>query len=144
MLETGTLLNSELDGVRDDNEYEMEDECRIYEVTTKGTLQPDGTMTADVEAEIYGVAFDGNPGICSITPIIARRDRFDEFAKGLVYSVQYRLTVPFTVTGVRITHLCTITNTRDAEFTNRIFEVRDVHRTTDISQRRITLHDLAR
>lgn len=136
-IETGSLTDAELDAVRLDNEYEMEDTCRIYEVTTKGSLQPDGTMTPDVENTIYS-------GQCSISPIIARRDRFDEFGQGLVYSVQYRLTVPYTVIGVRITHRVTMVTTRDPDFTGRNFEVRDVHRTTDISQRRITLHDLDR
>jgi len=136
-IETGSLTSPELDAVRLDNEYEMEDICRIYEVTTKGSLQPDGTMTPDVETTIYS-------GKCSISPIIARRDRFDEFGQGLVYSVQYRLTVPYTVVGVRITHRVTMVTTRDPDFAGRNFEVRDVHRTTDISQRRITLHDLDR
>jgi len=136
-IETGSLTDAELDAVRLDNEYEMEDTCRIYEVTTKGSLQPDGTMTPDVEATVY-------TGKCSISPIIARRDRFDEFGQGLVYSVQYRLTVPYTVVGVRITHRVTMVTTRDPDFVGRDFEVRDVHRTTDISQRRITLHDLDR
>jgi len=137
VLETGTLLDVELDAIRLENDYEMEDVCRIYKISVQGILQPDGSMSPDVETEIYS-------GICSITPIIARRDRFDEFGQGLVYSVQYRLTIPWDSSDIHITHLCTITTSRDPEFVGRVFEVRDVHRTSDISQRRITLHDLAR
>ena len=137
VLETGTMTTAELNAVRSEMVYEMEDMCRIYEVTTKAELQPNGTMGTDLESEIYN-------GICSITPIIARRDRFDEFAEGLVYSVQYRLTLPHTATGIRITHRVTMTSTRDPDFVGRNFEVRDIHRTTDISQRRITVHDLGR
>jgi len=137
VLATGTLTDAEIDAVRLDSNYEMEDTCRIYEVYEKGELQQDGSMTSDSESEIY-------TGICSITPIIARRDRFDEFGEGLVYSVQYRLTVPYSVTGVKITHRVEMLTTRDPDFTGRNFEVRDVHRSTDISQRRITLHDIER
>lgn len=136
-LETGSLRDAELDIIRRQNDYEMEDKCRVFRVESEGELQPDGTMSDSVEVDIY-------IGICSITPIIARRDRFDEFGQGLVYSVQYRLTLPYTATGISITDRVTMTATKDPDFTDREFEVRDVHRTTDISQRRVTVHDLQR
>lgn len=134
---TGTLTDAETNAVRDEFIFEMEDECRIYRVTDKATLQPNGTLGSDSESEIYN-------GICSIAVITARRDRFDEFAGGLIYTVQYRLTVPWTVTGVRITDRVTITTTRDPDFSGRDFEVRDIHRDTDTTQRRLTLHDIER
>ena len=137
VLNTGTLRDEELDAIRDEFEFEMEDECRIFRVTSKAELQPDGTMGTDVTTDIY-------EGICSISPIIARRDRFDEFGEGLVYSVQYRLTIPYDVTGVRITDRVVMTVTRDGDMSDREFEVRDVHRTTDIAHRRLTLHDIER
>lgn len=136
-LETGSLRQGELDYIRRDMEIEMEDECKIYRVVTKAELQPDGSLGFDEETEIYN-------GICSIAPIIARRDRFDEFGQGLVYSVQYRLVLPWDTTGIRITNRVLITVSQDPEFTDRNFEVRDVHRTTDNAQRRITVHDLDR
>jgi len=136
-LETGSLRDGELDHIRRDMVAEMEDECRIYRVVTKAELQADGSIGLDEESEIYD-------GICSISPIIARRDRFDEFAQGLVYSVQYRLTIPWDAVEIRITDRVKMTVTRDPDFTDRDFEVRDVHRTTDISQRRVTVHDLER
>ncbi len=134
---TGTMTDVELNAIRDEFVFEMEDVCRIFRITTKMTLQPNGTLADDPESDIY-------QGICSIAPIIARRDRFDEFGQGLVYSVQYRLTIPYSVTGVGITDRVEMITTRDPDFTGRNFEVRDVHRTTDISQRRITLHDIGR
>ncbi len=136
-LETGSLRDEELDEIRLDMEAEMEDECRIFRVVTKAELQPDGSKGFDEETEIY-------EGMCSISPIIARRDRFDEFGQGLVFSVQYRLTVPWDTTALRITDRVEMTVTQDPDFAGRNFEVRDIHRTTDISQRRVTVHDLDR
>lgn len=136
-LETGTIRDGELDAIRREFIAEMEDQCRIYRLTMEAELQLDGFKGVDEEEDIY-------VGICSITPIIARRDRFDEFAQGLIYSVQYRLTLPWSATGIRITDRVVITTTRDPEFADRNFEVRDVHRTTDIAQRRVTVHDIDR
>jgi len=137
ILNTGTFKDVEIDQLRDQFEFEMEDECRIYRVTTEAELQPNGTKGSDTELNLY-------TGICSIAPIIARRDRFDEFGEGLIFSVQYRLTVPYDVTGVRITDRVVITLTRDPEMDTRNFEVRDIHRTTDLAQRRFTVHDIGR
>ena len=134
---TGSLTDAELNAVRNENIFEMEDICRIFRITTKATLQPNGTMGSDSESEIYN-------GIGSISVITARRDRFDEFAGGLIFTVQYRLTVPWTVTGVRVTDRVTMTTTRDPDFTSREFEVRDIHRDSDTGQRRITVHDIER
>ena len=136
-LETGTIRDGELDILRRDFIAEMEDECRIFRLVAIAELQLDGYKGIDEEENVY-------TGICSITPIIARRDRFDEFAQGLIYSVQYRLTLPWTATGIRITDRVVMTLTRDPEFADRNFEVRDIHRTTDIAQRRVTVHDIDR
>ena len=133
----GTFIDAELDALRLEQEFEMEDECRIYRVSSKATLQPDGTLGSDTEVEVYS-------GLCSMAVITARRDRFDEFAGGLIFTVQYRLTLPWDCTGVRITDRVTMTTTRDPDFTGRNFEVRDIHRDSDTSQRRLTVHDIER
>jgi hypothetical protein len=115
----------------------MEDTCEVYRITAKAELQPDGSMGTDTEVILYS-------GLCSFNPIIARRDRFDQFGEGLIYSVQYRLTLPWNADGIRITDLVRITSSRDGEGDDRRFEIRDIHRVTDISQRRFTLHDIDR
>jgi hypothetical protein len=132
----GSLLPWEVDAFRQDNAFEFEDEGRFFR-EAKGIMNLDGSTPADVDEVIY-------EGSCSFMPIVARRDRFDEFGEGLIYQVQYRVLIPWNVTGIRITDRFILTETRDPDLLSRNFEVRDVHRTTDIGQRRITVHDIER
>ena len=132
----GSLLPFEVDALREDNAIEFEDTCRIYELTP-GTIDLTETISADVERTVY-------TGPCSFMPIVARRDRFDQFGEGLIYQVQYRVLLPWDATGIRITHRFVLTDTRDPDLLSRNFEVRDVHRATDLGQRRITVHDIER
>lgn len=105
-------------------------------------------MELEVPSAAEGTSIYEGKG--SVTPIIARRDRFDEFGEGLIFSVQYRLTIPYRdrdgilIDGFRITDRVVLTSTKDNDLYNRDFEIRDIHRTTDIAQRRITLHDIER
>lgn len=132
----GSLLPWEVDAIREDNAFEFEDQGRFFRETI-GTLQLDQTMSGGTSEIIY-------EGSCSFMPIVARRDRFDEFGEGLIYQVQYRVLIPWSVTGIRITDRFVLTTTRDPDLLSREFEVRDVHRTSDIGQRRITVHDIGR
>ncbi len=132
----GSLLPWEVDALRQDNLVEFEDTGRFFRETL-GTLQLDETISEGTLEVIY-------EGMCSFMPIVARRDRFDEFGEGLIYQVQYRVLIPWEVTGIRITDRFKILTTRDPDLVSREFEVRDVHRTTDIGQRRITVHDIER
>lgn len=133
----GSLIPWEVDALREDNAAEFEDACRIYELTP-GTLDlATKTVSADVERDVY-------TGPCSFMPIVARRDRFDQFGEGLIYQVQYRVLLPWDAVDIRITHRLVLTDTRDPDLLSRNFEVRDVHRATDLGQRRITVHDIER
>lgn len=133
----GSLLPWEVDAIREDNAFEFEDKGKFFRVTTGILNLTTGIIAPDSEVSVY-------EGSCSFMPIVARRDRFDEFGEGLIYQVQYRVLIPWNVTGIRITDRFRLTTTRDPDLLSREFEVRDVHRTTDIGQRRITVHDIER
>lgn len=132
----GSLSPWQLDAIRDDQEEELEDECKITR-KKEGALQLDQTFSGGTAKLVF-------EGFCSFSPIVARRDRFDQFGEGLIYQVQYRVLLPHDATGIRITDVFKLTVTKDPDLLSRSFEVRDVHRTSDISQRRITVHDIER
>jgi hypothetical protein len=131
------LTTYELDALRTDQEELLSDIGRFYEILSPSTLQPGGTFSVEDATITY-------EGPMSITPIVARRDRFDEFGEGLIYTLQYRVQCPYVATGIAITNRLEIIESEDPAIDLRNFEVRDVHYTSEISLRRVTLHDTAR
>lgn len=130
------LSDLELDGIRADVEPLFEDECiikRPKELATfdRATAGPTGTDTFDTIYE----------GRCSLYPIMSRRDRFDEFGQGLIFTRQYRVQLPWDVDDVQIRDIFTPTATDDPQALGRDFEVRDVVVSTNLGYRRLTVHD---
>lgn len=131
----GSITSIELGHMRTDFTVEMDETCLIESVTSGGLLQTDGSITTESRTTIYS-------GICSIFPIVARRDRYDTYGEGHQYQYQYRVLVPWDTTGIEAGHRFQMTSSTDPDLVGRDMEVRDVHRVTDLAQRRITVHDL--
>jgi len=67
----GTLTQLELDGIRTDQEAQLDATCMIWRVHSEGTISKvDATLSSPVQVTIY-------TGVCYVTPIVARRDRFE-------------------------------------------------------------------
>lgn len=131
----GSITAIELGHMRTDYDLEFDDECLIEEIVTQAELQTNGTISTEVRTTIYA-------GKCTLTPVAARRDRYDTYGESHQYQFQYRLAIPWNVTGVLTGHVVTMTSTTDPDIGTREMQVRDVHRVTDLAQRRLTLHDL--
>ncbi len=131
------LTKAELDAVRKDFEGLLSDRGRFWRNNALSELQEGGTFSTADESLVW-------EGPCSIVPIAARRDRFDEFGEGLIYQLQYRILLPWDADGIRITDRFEVLISDDPEMFNRDFEVRDVHRVSEIGQRRVTVHDIQR
>ncbi len=80
-------------------------------------------------------------GKCSIYPIKSRRDRFDEFGHGLIFTRQYRIVLPHTADNVQIRDLWTATSSDDPQLIGRELEIRDVIVSTILGYRSLTVHD---
>ena len=80
-------------------------------------------------------------GQVSIYPIKSRRDRFDEFGQGLIFTRQYRVVLPYTADGVQIRDIFTTTSSDDTQLIGREMEVRDVIVSTILGYRSLTVHD---
>lgn len=130
------LISSlELDGIRADVEQLFVDECVIYRVTNIGTPDPSSAKMLGRETEeVYA-------GRCSIYPIEARRDRFDEVGQGLIFTRQYRVALPFDVDNVQQRDIYMTTVSADFQLIGREMEVRDVLVSTNTGYRRLTVHD---
>lgn len=132
------LSAGELEALREDHEALLPDTCRIWRVIKESELQPDGTFDDGEQETLY----TDEP--CSLKVITARRERYAVLGEGLVYPVQYRLITRHDVDGVLIGDRVEILTSDDADVIGRLFEVKDIHRTTQISQRRFTLTDIGR
>lgn len=129
------ITDSELAGVRVDVEQIFEDEGIIERITSLGTLDHNtGLYTGETRETIY-------EGRCLFAPIISRRDRFDEVGQGLVFTRQYRVDIPWTVTGVQIRDRFTPTVSRDPQAIGREMTVRDVMIGSILGYRRLTVQD---
>lgn len=134
---SGELLTArELAGIRLDVAGFFEDQCTITRTTDEGTLNH-ATALYDTPTvvNIY-------TGSCSIYPIESRRDRFDEFGQGLVYTRQYRVVLPWTEEDVQIRDDFLITASDDPQLIGRPMEVRDVLVATNLGYRRLTVQDV--
>ena len=131
------LTDLERRAVQEDFLELLSDRALFYRIDSASELQEGGSFSAETAHVVY-------EGPCSITPIVSRRDRFDEFGEGLIYQLQYRVLLPHDATGIQITDRLEVLESDDEEMFNRNFEVRDVHRTSEIGQRRVTVHDIQR
>lgn len=126
----------ELDGIRIDAEQLFEDACTIVRPVERATFDRETEVKVgnDDDDAVYS-------GRCSIYPIESRRDRFDEFGQGLIFTRQYRVVLPWTVADVQIRDIVTVTTSADPQLVNRPMEVRDVFVSTNTGYRRLTVHD---
>ena len=130
-----TLIDAlELAGIRTDLDGFFDDVGIIERIITPGVLQANGTIAGEIRTTIYS-------GKMSVDPLLSRRDRFDEFGQGLVFTRQYRVDLPYTVTTVQIRDRIRITTSQDPQLVGREMEVRDVIVETDVGLRRLTVHD---
>lgn len=104
------------------------------ETTTREVDQATGELLDDPRDLIY-------TGIASIYPIKSRRDRFDEFGQGLIFTRQYRIILPYTVDDIQIRDIWTATGSSDTQLIGREMEVRDVIVSTILGYRSLTVHD---
>ena len=132
------ISDLELAGIRTDTEQLFVDECVIVRPTDKALYdrETDDFVGDDEATELY-------EGRCSIYPIESRRDRFDEFGQGLVFTRQYRVVLPWTVDDIQIRDLVTCTVSADPQLIGRPMEVRDVMVATILGYRRLTVQDTA-
>ncbi len=131
---------SELAGIRADVQQLFVDACTIERQptskadTVRQVQRGTGELIDDPRELIY-------TGVCSIWPIKSRRDRFDEFGQGLIFTRQYRVTLPYTVDDVQIRDIWTTTSSDDTQLIGREMEVRDVIVSTILGYRSLTVHD---
>jgi hypothetical protein len=135
------LISSlELDGIRLDAEQLFVDACTIERPrtskldSTREVERGTGQLIDDPRDVIY-------TGLCSIYPIKSRRDRFDEFGQGLIFTRQYRIVLPYTADNVQIRDIWTATSSDDTQLVGREMEVRDVIVSTILGYRSLTVHD---
>lgn len=132
----GSLLPIELDGIRVDQEAQLDAVCLIWRVTDPGTISKvDATYSSPTTVTVYN-------GPCFAGPIVSRRDRFDVHGEQQVYQNQYRIMIPWDVDTVRIGDLLRVTQSEDDAFLTKDMQVKDVLLVSDISLRRLTTIDI--
>ncbi len=94
---TDLITANELAGVRTDVDQIFSYECEITRSEGKGTLN---TNTSRYENPPDPTLIYNGPYL--LAPIISRRDRFDEFGQGLVFTRQYRVVIPYTADDIQI------------------------------------------
>lgn len=77
----------------------------------------------------------------TLSPVMSRRDRFDEFGQALIFTRQYRIKVPWSVENLRIRDLVIVTDSADPAALGREFEIRDVILSDDNTVRILTVQD---
>lgn len=131
------LDDLELAGIRlDVDPFLFEDACTITRTTDQGTVN---TITGELESPTSLPIYTGT---CSLYPIESRRDRFDEFGQGLIYTRQYRVVLPYDVPEILIRDIFTLTASDDPQAVGRPMEVRDVILSTNLGYRRLTVQDV--
>jgi len=130
------ISDAELTGIRTDAEQLFVDECIIDRLIDRAIFSREAGEI--VGTDDYDTIYEGE---CSIYSIQARRDRFDEFGQGLIYTRQYRVILPWDEVGVQIRDRYITTVSADPQLVGRPMEVRDVVVGTILGYRRITVHD---
>jgi hypothetical protein len=134
------ISSSELAGIRADAAQLFVDACTVErnrtskDDTTRQVNRATGELVDDPRELVY-------TGQCSIYPIKSRRDRFDEFGQGLIFTRQYRIVLPHTADTVQIRDVFTATSSDDTQLVGREMEVRDVIVSTILGYRSLTVHD---
>lgn len=136
----GSLSQIELNGLRVDQNAELDSECIIWRETSAGTISKvDATFSAPVQVTVY-------TGPCFCAPIVSRRDRFDVHGEQQVYQNQYRVLLPWDAGqptfSIKIGDFLRITSSEDTDFLLKDMVVKDVLLVSDISLRRLTVIDI--
>jgi hypothetical protein len=132
----GSLLPIELDGIRVDQEAQLDAQCLIWRVLSPGTISTTTAVyTTPSTLTIY-------QGPCFFAPIVSRRDRFDVHGEQQIYQNQNRVLVPWDAFGIKIGDLIQITVSEDEDLNLRTQEVKDVLMVSDLSLRRLTTIDV--
>jgi hypothetical protein len=132
----GSLTPIELDGVRTDQEAELDATCLIWRETSPGTpIKATADYLAPETTTVY-------TGPCFIAPIVSRRDRFDVHGEQQVYQNQYRVLMPWDGAAVQVGDFFTVTVSNDPDFLGRDLTVKDVLYVSDLSLRRLTVIDI--
>lgn len=130
----------ELAGIRADATQLFVDACVVERLPTSKTdsTREVNRLTGALVDEARELIYTGQ---CSIYPIKSRRDRFDEFGQGLIFTRQYRVVFPFDTDTIQIRDRVTITSSDDGQLVGREMEVRDVLVSTIEGYRSVTVHD---
>lgn len=132
------LTSGELAGIRADVDQIFEDTCLI----TRPDVNDPPVLNTSTGFYEGGSLITIYQGPCLITPIISRRDRFDEVAQGLVFTRQYRVALPWFEDDVQIRDSYTTLTSDDPQVINRPMLVRDVLVGTNLGYRRLTVQDV--
>lgn len=133
----GSLSDIELGWIRVDQIAELDAFCTIWRLTNPGTIsKTNALLTGPSTVTVF-------TGLCSVTPIVSRRDRFDVHGEQQVYQNQYRVLLPYDADGIRIGDILQVTSSEDPDFLLKEFEIKDVLLVTDISLRRLTAIDIS-
>jgi hypothetical protein len=135
-----SLSQIELNGLRVDQEAELDSTCLIWRVTDEGTISKvDATLSSPAQTTIYN-------GPCYCAPIVSRRDRFDVHGEQQIYQNQNRILVPWDAGqptySIKIGDFIRITVSEDDDFLLKDMEIKDVLLVSDISLRRLTAIDI--
>lgn len=132
----GSLSRIELDGIRVDQNAQLDAQCIIWRVLDPGTISKvDATYSSPSTTTIYN-------GICAFAPIVSRRDRFDVRGEQQIYQNQNRVLLPWDAFGVRIGDLLRVTSSEDDDLDLKDQTVKDVLLVSDLSLRRLTTIDV--
>lgn len=136
----GTLTPWELDGIRLDQEQQLDSICMIWRVQNEGTISKiDATLSSPAQITIF-------TGPCFCAPIVSRRDRFDVHGEQQIYQNQYRILLPYDAGlpdfSIRVGDFLRVTVSEDPDFLLKDMTVKDVLLVSDISLRRLTTIDI--
>lgn len=134
----GELLSDlELAGLRiDAAPVAQESVCSVYRSGDYhwDDVEADGTIAVARET-IYS-SIDAN-----LSPIMSRRDRFDEFGNALIFTRQYRVRVAWDIDQIRVGDFLVIEESNDPMAVDREFVVRDVVISENNTTRILTVQD---
>jgi hypothetical protein len=132
----GSLLPIELDGIRVDQEAELDATCLIWRELSPGTpIKATASYLAPETTTIFS-------GPCFYSPIVSRRDRFDVHGEQQVYQNQNRVLIPWDGGDVQQGDIFTLVTADDTNAIGRDQVIKDVLYVSDISLRRLTTIDI--
>lgn len=132
----GSLTQLELDGIRVDQNAELDAVCMIWRVLDTGDISKiDATLNQPTSVTIFT-----GPTFCA--PIVSRRDRFDVHGEQQIYQNQYRILLPYDVPTIKIGDMYRLTTSQDPDLLLKDLTIKDVLLVSDISLRRLTAIDI--